>query len=350
MSASLRGTGKGRERHRRRRSGTWSPGPTETSTTTTSTPPRTSSPALPKWWASTRPHASWTTSSARRRGAPGSCGLSGPPPALSLSGLSTGIHRVGCPRSPSSWPGYAQICLTSGTALHTVWLPERTRPSGAINIGGHLWLPRWPNGLPLDQSPGAGRLADAPCRSRRAAAFVDRRGRGGDANSQGLDLAEHIAALERELRYYRRLIPALTRGSVRPARQSREHGPEIDNLARWLTDGTRVIGSLSRSVAEQGELSFAWRPSSRRTISSATRWPTLRRRSGAARAGSCDAPWRLAWRGPRGADRGHRGHRVRSLPHGLVASAGPATWLATKGPMPSGPPAPPPGNPAGVAV
>ena len=76
----------------------------------------------------------------------------------------------------------------------------------------------------------------------------------GDANSQGLDLAEHIAALERELRYYRRLIPALTRGSVRPGPPGREHRPEIDNLARWLTDGTRVIGSLSRNVAEQREL------------------------------------------------------------------------------------------------
>jgi len=75
MSASLRGTGKGRERHRRRRSGTWSPGPTGTSTTTTSTPPRTSSPTLPKWWASTRPRASWTTSSARRRGHQAARGL-----------------------------------------------------------------------------------------------------------------------------------------------------------------------------------------------------------------------------------------------------------------------------------
>ena len=74
------------------------------------------------------------------------------------------------------------------------------------------------------------------------------------ADSHGLDLAEHIAALERELRYYRRLIPALTRGSLRPGRPSPEHGPDIDNLARWLTDGTRVIGSLSRSVEEQREL------------------------------------------------------------------------------------------------
>lgn len=75
-----------------------------------------------------------------------------------------------------------------------------------------------------------------------------------DADSQGLDLAEHVAALERELRYYRRLIPALTRDSARPMRPSRKHGLELDNLARWLTDGTRVIGSLSGSVAERRQL------------------------------------------------------------------------------------------------
>ena len=80
----------------------------------------------------------------------------------------------------------------------------------------------------------------------------------GDTEPQALDLAEHIAALERELRYYRRLIPLLTRDSARPTPPSREHGPghgpELDNLARWLTDGTPVIGSLSRSVAEQRQL------------------------------------------------------------------------------------------------
>ena len=75
-----------------------------------------------------------------------------------------------------------------------------------------------------------------------------------DADSQGLDLAEHIAALERELRYYRRLIPVLTRNSTRPSRPTREHGPDVASLARWLTDGTRVIGSLSGSVEEQRQL------------------------------------------------------------------------------------------------
>ncbi len=77
----------------------------------------------------------------------------------------------------------------------------------------------------------------------------------GDTEPQALDLAEHVAALERELRYYRRLIPALARDGARPSPPSRDHGrPELDNLARWLTDGTRVIGSLSRSVAEQRQL------------------------------------------------------------------------------------------------
>ena len=76
----------------------------------------------------------------------------------------------------------------------------------------------------------------------------------GDADSQRLDLAEHIAALERELRYYRRLIPLLTRNRARPGPPSGEHGPKLDSLARWLTDGTRMVGSLSGSVAEQRQL------------------------------------------------------------------------------------------------
>ncbi len=84
----------------------------------------------------------------------------------------------------------------------------------------------------------------------RQLSFIDAAAEG-DADSQGLDLPEHIAALERELRYYRRLIPALTRDCARPSPPSGEHGPKLDNLARWLTDGTRVIGSVSRSVAER---------------------------------------------------------------------------------------------------
>ena len=74
---------------------------------------------------------------------------------------------------------------------------------------------------------------------------------GASTDQDGLDLPAHIAALERELRYYRRLIPILTRRSVRP---SREQAEELLPLARWLTDGTRVIGSLSRTLAEQRQL------------------------------------------------------------------------------------------------
>jgi hypothetical protein len=77
---------------------------------------------------------------------------------------------------------------------------------------------------------------------------------GRDAELQPLDLAEHVAALERELRYYRRLIPALTRDSARPSLPSGEHPPKLDNLARWLTEGTRVIDALSRTAAEQRQL------------------------------------------------------------------------------------------------
>lgn len=100
----------------------------------------------------------------------------------------------------------------------------------------------------------------------------------GDTEAQPLDLAEHIAALERELRYYRRLVPALARVSAKPSRPEREHGlereqalacehgasrehtptrdhhPQLDSLARWLTDGTRLIGSLSQTAAEQRQL------------------------------------------------------------------------------------------------
>jgi hypothetical protein len=94
----------------------------------------------------------------------------------------------------------------------------------------------------------------------------------GDTEPQALDLAEHIAALERELRYYRRLVPALARASAKPSRPereqgperehdltcvhapSREHHPQLDSLARWLTDGTRMIGSLSQTAAEQRQL------------------------------------------------------------------------------------------------
>jgi hypothetical protein len=76
----------------------------------------------------------------------------------------------------------------------------------------------------------------------------------GGAGQDGLDLPERIAALERELRYYRRVIPALARASANLRPPSREHAGELPHLARWLTDGQRVIGSVSRILAEQPEL------------------------------------------------------------------------------------------------
>jgi len=76
----------------------------------------------------------------------------------------------------------------------------------------------------------------------------------GGAGQDGLDLPERIAALERELRYYRRVIPALARASANLRRPSREHAGELTHLARWLTDGQRVMGSVSRILAEQPEL------------------------------------------------------------------------------------------------
>ena len=71
---------------------------------------------------------------------------------------------------------------------------------------------------------------------------------------EGLDLPEQIALLERELRYYRRVIPALARGGPTRRRPSREPAAELTHLARWLTDGQRVIDSISRILAEQPQL------------------------------------------------------------------------------------------------
>lgn len=76
----------------------------------------------------------------------------------------------------------------------------------------------------------------------------------GGAGQDGLDLSERIAALERELRYYRRVIPVLARASADLRRPSCEHAGELTHLARWLTDGQRVMGSVSRILAEQPEL------------------------------------------------------------------------------------------------
>jgi hypothetical protein len=79
-------------------------------------------------------------------------------------------------------------------------------------------------------------------------------GGGRAAGQNGLDLPEQIAALERELRYYRRVIPALARASANPGRPNREYAGELAPLARWLTDGQAAIDSVSRILAEQAEL------------------------------------------------------------------------------------------------
>src|ERR1700730_14038036 len=76
----------------------------------------------------------------------------------------------------------------------------------------------------------------------------------GGAGHDGLDLPERIAALERELRYYRRGISGLSRARANVRGPSREHAGELTHLARWLTDGQRVIGSISRILAVQPEL------------------------------------------------------------------------------------------------
>jgi hypothetical protein len=72
----------------------------------------------------------------------------------------------------------------------------------------------------------------------------------GGAGQDGLDLPEQIASLEHELRYHWRLIPALARASANPRRPSREHAGELTHLTRWLTDGRRVIDSVSRILAK----------------------------------------------------------------------------------------------------
>ena len=84
--------------------------------------------------------------------------------------------------------------------------------------------------------------------------LIDVSGGQGTGGKEGLDLPEQIALLQRELRYYRRVIPALARGGGNPRRPSREPAAELTHLARWLTDGQRVIDSISRILAEQPQL------------------------------------------------------------------------------------------------
>ena len=84
--------------------------------------------------------------------------------------------------------------------------------------------------------------------------LIDVGGGGRGTGQDRLDLHEQIAALERELRYYRRVMPALARAAATPRRPSREPAGELTHLARWLTDGPRVIESISRILAEQPQL------------------------------------------------------------------------------------------------
>lgn len=85
-------------------------------------------------------------------------------------------------------------------------------------------------------------------------ALIDVSGGGQGTGQEGPDLPEQIASLERELRYYRRVIPALTRATANLRRPSREPAGELTHLARWLTDGQRVIDSIARILAEQPQL------------------------------------------------------------------------------------------------
>ena len=93
---------------------------------------------------------------------------------------------------------------------------------------------------------------DVALRGQQLALIDVSGGRG--TGQEWLDLPEQIASLERELRYYRRVIPALTRATANPTRPSREPAGELTHLARWLTDGQRVIDSISRILAEQPQL------------------------------------------------------------------------------------------------
>ena len=104
-----------------------------------------------------------------------------------------------------------------------------------------------PQQSPVNPPPGVG------LRGQQLALIDVSEGRG-TGGKEELDLPEQIALLERELRYYRRVIPALALGGATPRRPSREPAAELTHLARWLTDGQRVIDSISRILAEQPQL------------------------------------------------------------------------------------------------
>ncbi len=74
------------------------------------------------------------------------------------------------------------------------------------------------------------------------------------ASSQDpLALPEHIALLEQGVRYYRRIVPALIRAGALGGRP-RVYTGASTSLARWLTDGQRLIGSVSHTLDEQPQL------------------------------------------------------------------------------------------------
>ncbi len=74
-----------------------------------------------------------------------------------------------------------------------------------------------------------------------------------DSSQDPLALPEHIALLEQEVRYYRRILPALIRAGALGGRP-RVYTGASTSLARWLTDGQRLIGSVSHTLDEQPQL------------------------------------------------------------------------------------------------
>ena len=75
------------------------------------------------------------------------------------------------------------------------------------------------------------------------------------ANGQdALALPEQVALLEQEVRYYRRILPALIRAGALGGRRPRVYTGAPISLARWLTDGQRLIGSVSHTLDEQRQL------------------------------------------------------------------------------------------------
>jgi hypothetical protein len=60
--------------------------------------------------------------------------------------------------------------------------------------------------------------------------------------------------LEQEVRYYRRVLPALSRAGAVARRQRYTDTGDPTHLTRWLTDGQRLIDSVSQTFEEQRQL------------------------------------------------------------------------------------------------